>query len=369
MKDVLIGVLAAGLVLALPGCRTGAASIPQTEITERQGSAIFIPETSPLRHQLVLAIARSEQVKARLVAPASVEADPVRFARIFPPLSGRIQRLYVRFGDSVKRGQLLLTLDSPDFSTAESDLVKARSAAVLTQRALSRQRDLYDHHIAARRDVEQAESDYATANSELERAENRLRSLGLNSRAMKFGQPLAIYSPIDGRVVDLTVAQGEYRNDNAAPLMTVADLSTVWLTANVQEKDSRYVFKGQSVEAVLSAYPEDTFHGKVLFVGDLLDLDTRSIKVRVAFSNADERLKPGMYGTVTFAEATEREVMVPTSAVFQLGDTPSVFLETKPWTFQPSPVVIGSEQDGKTVIKSGLKAGATVVSRQGVLLQ
>ena len=119
----------------------------------------------------------------------------------------------------------------------------------------------------------------------------------------------------------------------------------------------------------MSAYPEDTFHGKVLFVGDLLDLDTRSIKVRVAFSNADERLKPGMYGTVTFAEAAEREVMVPTSAVFQLGDTPSVFLETKPWTFQPRPVVIGSEQEGKTVIKNGLKAGATVVARQGVLLQ
>jgi cobalt-zinc-cadmium efflux system membrane fusion protein len=368
MRDVLTSFLAAGLVLALSGCRAGHVSIPQRENIERQGSAIFIPENSPLRHQLVLSVAQSEQVKARLVTPASVEADPVLFARIFPPLSGRIQKLFVRFGDSVRRGQLLLTLDSPDFTAAESDFVKARSAAELTQRALSRQRDLYDHHIAARRDVEQAESDSATANSELERAENRLRSLGLSPRAMKFGQPLAIYSPIDGRVVDLTVAQGEYRNDNAAPLMTVADLSTVWLTANVQEKDSRYVFRGQPVEAVFSAYPEDTFHGKVLFVGDLLDPDTRAIKVRVAFPNAHERLKPGMYGTVTFAEAAERQVMVPTSAVFQLGDASSVFVETKPWTFESRPVVIGAEQEGKTIIKSGLEAGATVVSRQGVLL-
>jgi cobalt-zinc-cadmium efflux system membrane fusion protein len=369
MKVVFFSFLAAGLVLALPGCRTGNASIPQTENIQRQGRAIFIPENSPLRHQLVHSVAQSEQVKARLVAPASVEADPVRFARIFPPLSGRIQRLFVGFGDPVRRGQLLLTLDSPDFAAAENDFVKARSAVELTRRALTRQRDLYDHHIAARRDVEQDESDYATANSELERAENRLRSLGLNPSTMKFGQPLAIYSPLDGRVVDLTVAQGEYRNDNTAPLMTVADLSTVWLTANVQEKDSRYVFKGQPVEAVFSAYPEDTFHGKVLFVGDLLDPDTRAIKVRVAFSNADRRLKPGMYGAVTFAEATDRQVMVPTSAVFQLGDTSSVFVETKPWTFQPRPVVIGAEQDGKTVIKSGLEAGATVVSREGVLLQ
>ncbi|HEV3109219.1 MAG TPA: efflux RND transporter periplasmic adaptor subunit [Candidatus Binataceae bacterium] len=369
MKDLLISFLAAGLLLALNGCRAGNASIQQTENIERQGNAIFIPENSPLRHQLTLSVAQKEQVKARFVAPASVEADPVRFARIFPPLSGRVQRLFVRFGDPVRRGQLLLTLDSPDFTAAESDFVKARSAAELTQRALSRQRDLYDHHIAARRDVEQAESDYATANSELERSENRLRSLGLNPQAMKFGQPLAVYSPIDGKVVDLTVGQGEYRNDNSAPLMTVADLSTVWLTANVQEKDARHVFKGQAVEAVFSAYPEKTFDGKVLFVGDLLDPDTRAIKVRVAFSNADGRLKPGMYGAVTFAQATKRQVMVPTSAVFQFGDTSSVFVETKPWTFESRPVVIGTEQEGKTVIKSGLEAGATVVSRQGVLLQ
>jgi cobalt-zinc-cadmium efflux system membrane fusion protein len=189
MRDLLISFLAAAVLLALPACRAGSASIPQAENIQRQGSAIFIPENSPLRHQLVLSVAQSEQVKARLVAPASVEADPARFARIFPPLSGRIQRLFVRFGDPVRRGQLLLTLDSPDFTAAESDFVKARSAAELTQRSLNRQRDLYDHHIAARREVEQAESDYATANSELERAENRLRSLGLNPRAMKFGQP------------------------------------------------------------------------------------------------------------------------------------------------------------------------------------
>jgi len=369
MKDLLISFLATALLLAMTGCRAGNASIPQSDPIERQGSAIFIPENSPLRHQLELSVAQSEQVNGRFAAPASVEADPVRFARIFPPLSGRVQRLFVRFGDPVKRGQLLLTLDSPDFTAAESDFVKARSAAELTQRALSRQRDLYDHHIAARRDVDQAESDYATANSELERAENRLRSLGLNPRTMKFGQPLAIYSPIDGRVVDLTVAQGEYRNDNSAALMTVADLSTVWLTANVQEKDARYVYKDQPVEAVFAAYPEDTFRGKILFIGDLLDPDTRAIKVRVAFPNADERLKPGMYGTVSFVEASKLQVMIPTSAVFQQGDMASVLVETKPWTFESHPVVTGTELDGKTVIKNGLEAGATVVSRQGVLLQ
>src|SRR2546426_12659745 len=118
MKDRLISILAAGLLLVLPGCQAGNASIPQTENMERQGRAIVIPEHSPLRHQLVLSVAQSEQVEAHLVAPASVEADPVRFARIFPPLSGRIQKLFVRFGDPVRRGQLLLTLGSPDFATA-----------------------------------------------------------------------------------------------------------------------------------------------------------------------------------------------------------------------------------------------------------
>jgi len=372
MKEVLIGSLWVLLLAGSCGCegRTSRAGIaPQAEQIVRQGTSISIPAQSPLRQSLKLYVAQTRELRPHFVAPASVEADPARFVHIFPPLSGRVSKLHVRLGESVRQGQLLLTLDSPDFSCAQSDFIKAKSAAELAERSLHRQQDLYEHHIAAKRELEQAESDWSVARSELERAESRLRSLAVNPGAMRFGEPLAIYSPIDGQVIDLTVGQGEFRGDSTAPLMTVADLSTVWLSADVQEKDLPNALKGQPVDAVLSAYPEERFLGTVLFVGNVVDPVTRTAKVRVAFQNLGGRLKPGMFGKVSFSEPVSEALLVPTSAIFLQGEKPMVLVEVKPWRFEPRAVTLGSEQDGFTAIRSGLKTGTAIMARDGILLE
>ena len=116
----------------------------------------------------------------------------------------------------------------------------------------------------------------------------------------KLGQPLRVFSPLSGQVVEMASAHGEYRNDVTAPLMTVADLSTVWLTASVQEKDLRFLAKGQEINASFAAYPGEKITGTILFIGDLVDPDIRVTKVRIAFANPQHRLKPGMFATVNF---------------------------------------------------------------------
>ena len=336
---------------------------------QREGHVVTVPEKSPLRGRLVLDTARSEPVRRNLSAPAAIEPDPQRFTRLFPPVAGKVARLHVQLGDAGTNGQVLATLHAPEFMQAQGDFLKARSALSVARRQLERQKDLFEHKIAAAREVEQAQSDFESAQSTVDSATARLRAYGLDPDKDPLGQPLRLCAPMTGRVVELAAGLGEFRNDNNAPLMTIADLSTVWLTASVQEKDVRFVVKGEEVRAVLPAYPGETFTGTVAAVGDLLDPETRVIKVRVVMANPQGRLKPGMFATVNLVDFPENLVTVPTTAVMEAGGTTVVYEQTAPWRFEPREVTLGAHQGDRIVILKGLAAGTTILAKEGVLLQ
>jgi len=340
---------------------------PEKPVLEHRGDDLVVPEGSPLRTRLRLGKATIQDIETKLVVPASVESDPARTAKITPPLPGRVVRLDVHFGDTVVKGQPLLALDSPDLVAAQTDYLKAKSALAQAERTLARQRDLRAHGIGSEKELEQAETEEEVAKGELDRASVRLKLLG--SDPGQLGKPLTVRSPVSGRVVDFAVAPGEFHNDQNAVLMTIADLSTVWVTANVQEKDVRRVQQGQDATAVFTAYPGESFSGKVLFVGDLLDPDSRTIKVRVAFPNQGGRLKPGMFATVTFTSRALPEVVVENTALVLMGDKTFVFVEKSPWVFQRRAVVTGQTQGAFSVITGNLEAGTPVVMENAVLLQ
>lgn len=348
---------------------------PQVDF-QRKGGLVIIPDQSCLRSRLVFDAARAEKIQSQLSAPAVVEADPQRFANIFPPLSGRLIKLNVQLGDTVTNGQLLASLNSPDFLAAQNDYSKARNAAQLTSRALKRQQELLEHKIAAQKDVELAENDYASAKSDLASATGRLRAFGFNPEVEELGQPLRVLSPVAGQVVDMASAHGQFRNDVTAPLMTVADLSTVWLTASVPEKDLRHLAKGQKINASFAAYPGEAFSGEVLFIGGLLDPDLRAAKVRISFPNPDGRLKPGMFATVNFLGFPETQITVPATAIVQAGQSSFVFERVGsggrpqgPWTLQPREVSVGTQQGERVVVTKGLEAGNSILVKEGVLFQ
>jgi cobalt-zinc-cadmium efflux system membrane fusion protein len=327
----------------------------------------LVPDGSPLRTRLKVDAVLVKQVSRELVAPAVVEAEPTRLARIAPPLPGRVVKLSVKFGDTVKQGAPLFTLDSPDLVAAQTDYLKAKSALAQADKNVARQRDLKEHGIGAERELEQAETDRATAQSELERTKTRLGLLGMGAGAV--GGPLTVKSPIAGRVIDLATAPGQFQNDPAAILMTIADLSTIWVTANVQEKDIRRVQQGEDATASFPAFPGEGFTGKVLFVGDLLDPDTRTIKVRIAFPNQDFRLKPGMFATMAFRSKAVPELVVPAMAVVISGDVSSVFVETAPWTFEKRTIEMGEQLTDVITVTRGVSTGDRIVVSNAVLLQ
>lgn len=364
--------LVAVLVLSSPlatGCRRpheeGAAPSPPAVVHEH--GRVTVPEGSPLRARLVVAPVALLSLEKKVEAPAEVQAEPSRLAKIAPPLPGRIVKLFVHFGDAVRAGSPLFTIDSPDLVSAQSDWLKAKSSAAQATRSAERQRDLVEHGIGAKRELEQAETETATTASELERATLRLRLLGVGPGSV--GGPLTVASPIGGRVVELATAPGQYQNDPAAVLMTIADLSTVWVTANIQEKDLRRVHVGDAAKARFAAYPGDVREGHVAFVGDLLDPETRTLKARIAFDNPDFRLKPGMFATVTLSSGAEPERVVPTTALLVAGDATTLFVESAPYVFERRAVEVGEQDGTRAVITRGVEVGARVVVENGVLLQ
>jgi cobalt-zinc-cadmium efflux system membrane fusion protein len=357
------GALAAFLTLNLRAAP--AESTRPTPSSVHEGNAVVVPEGSPLRGALEVQELVAEQVSTPLVLPASVEPDPARWVKVLTPASGRIVHLYKQLGDSVNPGDVLFTVDAPDYGQATSDARKAQAALGLTRANAERVAHLGDEQIAATRDVEQARNDFEQARSEWVRAKTRLAQLGTG--ASGDGKLLAVRSPIRGRVVDLQAGTGGYWNDTTAPLMTVADLSSVMVTANAQEKDLGQLYVGQEVRVQLDALPQ-ALTGRVQSVGELLDPETRTVKVRLRFDNPQGKLKPGMFARATFLGRPHAGLLLPMNAVVQGEFSSRAFVESSPWHFQERELVLGAQVADKIEVISGLKPSERVVVRNGVLL-
>lgn len=333
-----------------------------------QGDRIVIPEGSALRTRLTVTAARAEPVSARWMLPGVIEADPARTAAVLTPLSGRVVALRVALGDRVQRGQVLAILDSADLAQAYDDDDKASVAHKLTQKNLARQEEQSKLGAVSDRDLDQARSDDAQARAEYTRTQARLKALGVGDSEHRGSRLLRVTAPLAGSITTLAIAPGNMVNDPTQPLMTVADLSTVWVTALVPEKDAAAISKDQDAEVTLLAYPDRQLKGKVLFVSDVIEPDSRRDKIRIPFANPSYELKPNMFATVTLLGAARTRVVVPSSALLMNNDRTTVFVATAPWTFERR-TVEPQLQEGPTVaIAAGLKAGEQVVVRGGILL-
>ncbi|MET3389396.1 MULTISPECIES: efflux RND transporter periplasmic adaptor subunit [Variovorax] len=337
----------------------------------RQGNRLSVPAGSPLRDRLLVATVGQDTLPHEVSLPATVEANPASTVNILPPLTGRLLELKVRLGDTVKRGQVLATMSSPDLAQAVADAQKARDALDLAQRALVRARGVNEAGSNAAKDVEAAQSAVAQQTAELRRSEARLRSLGADgsgTQAGQAGQVLKIVAPASGTVTALNAAAGSNLNDANAALMTVSNLDSVWVTVNVPESVVGTVAPGQNVVVTLAAYPGRSFSGKVAFVSAVLDADTRRARARIVFANPEGIFKPNMYATAVLGVPQGAQPQVPASALLMNNDSVSVFVEAEPWTFVRRTVELGREDGDKVRIRSGLAAGERVVVRGGVLL-
>jgi membrane fusion protein, heavy metal efflux system len=344
----------------------GAAEEPPALI--RRAGTIYIPETSLLRQRLTVLPAATEPASATFTAPGIVESLPARTVPVLPAAGGRVREVKVGLADRVRRGQALAIIDSPDLAQAYDDNDKAASAARLAAANLKRAEDQFKIGAAAQRDLDQARDDDAQAAAEYARTRAHLRAMDAPENARGAARLLTVRAPVSGSVTALSISPGAIINDDTQPLMTVADLSVVWVTAFVAEKDLVNVARNDDAEVTIDAYPGKTLHGKVLFVPDLIEPDSRRNKTRIAFDNPDYALKPNMFTTVTLRAHPLSHVVVPASALLMNNDRTTVFVETAPWTFERRSVEPLLEGRPEVTILSGVRPGERVVVKGGILL-
>jgi membrane fusion protein, heavy metal efflux system len=368
------GGIAAGVVLVLLLFTHGfglfrprpAAAAPPALV--HQGGRIFVPERSPLRQRLTVEPAPAEDKSAIVSAPGIVEADPTRIIKVLPPGAGRVREVPVNVGSRVQRGELLALIDSPDLAQAYSDNDKARSAALLARKNLNYQEAQLKIGAASQSAVDQARDADTEAAAEYQRSREHLRAMGGAEEARGEARLLAIRSPVAGSITQLAIAPGATINDDTQSVMTLQDLSCVWVTAMVAEKDVAYVAAGQDAQVTLEAYPGQTLHGKVLSVTDQIEPDTRREKTRIAFENPQLLLRPNMFATVTLHGPALRRVVLPSSALLMNNDRTTVFVATAPWTFERRTVEPLLSEGRSVTLSSGLQPGEPVVVRGGILL-
>ena len=354
------------IIFLFKGCQAIALSknkSPVEPMMVRVGNVIKIPEHSPLRAQVTIKTVTTSTLPHVISVPGLVEANPARTVNILPPLTGRIISLNVNLGDCVKKNQILAVISSPDLAQAYSDNDKAISLLKLTTEAFKRAKDVNLAGGNSTKIVQQARNDYLQAVVEVKRTAARLKTLGNNT----FGL-LTIKSPVQGRVTALNYGVGSYINDPAAPIMSIANIESIWVTANVPENLAGIVVKEQSVDVRFPAYPKRVFHGKISFVNAFLEPDTRINKTRIVFSNPNGKLQPNMFATVDITVSQPNQVIVPLSAILMNNDSTTVYVETTPWCFQSREVQLGAEDGEMVRVLSGLNAGERIVESGGIFI-
>jgi membrane fusion protein, copper/silver efflux system len=287
----------------------------------------------------------------------NVVFDETRLTTVTPRFSGYVERLYVDFtGQPVRRGQALLEIYSPELVAAQEELL----SALRMERQL---RENATPAVAARTTVL------------VDAARRRLLLWDVSSaqvaaieRSGQVRRTLTLHAASGGFVTEKLVQAGQ-AVEMGMPLYRLADLSTVWVEADVYEQDLRFVHTGGSAQVEIAAYPGESLDGRVAYVYPEVRADTRTTRVRIEIRNPDGRIKPGMYATVQIdGPVSARAVTVPRDAVMYSGTHAMVFVEEVPGTYTAREVRVGQEAAGRTQILSGLLAGERVVARANFLI-
>lgn len=308
--------------------------------------------------------------------PATVQANQNELADVTSLIGGRVVKVAVDVGQDVKKGDLLALLHSTDLGLAEASYLKATARQHEADLVYARAVDLYQNKAVSLAEMQRREAEMRTARAEAREAKNRLELLGVLpqelarlDREQTIRPEVPIRAPFDGRVILRNLTRGEVV-ETGQRLFIVADLSDVWVVANVPEKDVQFVKRDQSVEVVAAAYPHAIFSGTITYVGDVLDPATRTMRVRVTVRNPDRNLKPEMFALVrVYSEPSGEVLTIPSAAVQDGGMAPLVFVRGEDRTFEPRRITLGEEQGDRVTVLDGLREGEQVVTKGAFVLK
>jgi cobalt-zinc-cadmium efflux system membrane fusion protein len=374
--------IAIGLVMAsLSGCGSGDSESKMTSYSSSESkaetAALFTVPQEQMAHVQVVSVEKATLPRV-LRLTGSVSYNAFMTTPVFAAVGGPVHELLVAPGETVRKGQPLLTVNSPDYSAARSAYIKARDAFLLTDKFFTRAKDLLAHGAIAEADFQQAESNRNQAQADLQSSEDALRVLGINDPESLVKNPpkttseIPVLAPVGGEIVERLVGPGQLLQAGATQVFTISDISTVWVLVNVYQGEMAYVHLGDGVDVNTDSYPE-MFHGRISYIATALDPTTRTVQARIVTENPAKELKKDMYVTAYVnAGAIANALTVPDAAV--LRDTenqPFVYVQspTKQNEFARRLVQIGDSHAGRTQITDSLKEGEHVVGDGSLFLQ
>lgn len=298
-----------------------------------------------------------------LQVTGAIAYDPNRVSHIGPRTDGRITGLRANIGERVGGGQVIATLESADVGQIRAEEHEAGALVRIAAENYAREQRLEQQGISSRRELLDAEADLRRAQASLQSARERLRAMGAGPGT---GGSFVMTSPFAGVVVARDASLGEMATP-ADQLFTVADLSRVWIELDVFERDLGRVSVGQSAEVKVAAYPGQTFPGRIVYIGEVLDPQKRTVPARVEIRNESGALKPGMFANARIDVGADASgpavVVVPQDAIQELEGRKVVFVPgAERGEFRAAPVEVGETLDGnRIVISSGLQPGSRIV--------
>jgi len=340
------------------------------------GEAGSVTMTAEAQKQngVVVAPAAKQRLSGVISATGKVEVNADRIAHVSPRIPGKIVTVTASLGDSVGAGQTLATLDSVELGEALSRYRQSKTKLALAQSNMERVKALVEKKIAARKDILQAETDYKTTQTELHTDEERLSLYGVSRSDLRgddHNKPLLpVRSPIGGVITEKHAIVGELA-DPSRSLYTVADLSSVWVMVDINEKDLARVHKGQAATVAVGAFPDLKLKGRITYIADLVNESTRTVKARIEVANPGRKLKPEMFATVELSLPADAPpvVAIPEDALQDLDGNKVVFVTEKDAEFAARQVQAGRATGGMIEIVAGLKEGERYAVKGAFILK
>lgn len=355
--------------MAFAGCKPGVeeGKASNAEGTRPREPGIVIADKAIVNQLKVEALAKGT-VRQSLRIPGRVALDERHVARIGANATGRVTDVRVVVGQYVKAGEVLASVHSSEQSSAQFALLKAKADVDFTDRAVARARQLYEADVISLAELQRRENELRVAAAQLRAAEAELRVFGLSDAEIRriedTGEVHATFflkSNIAGTVVERSVSRGQVVQPSDK-LITVADLSRVWVVAEVPEQDSSTMDPGQQVEIEIPALAQRRLSTQLAYVSETVDPETRTVLVRTEVPNADGHLKPEMLATLVIAGGSSDALLVSGEAVINEDGKDHVFVEMAPGRYRFTKVELGEERDGVRVVRGGLVAGQRVVT-------
>ena len=372
MCRVFLGIL---LLASFSGCDRTPAPAEESRLKHSAGEAhlVRLPPDEVTRSGVIVEPVVLTAFRTYRTFPGVVRPNENALANITTLVRGRVAEVHADLGQMVKANQLLAVLHSGDLGLAQSAYLKARARRHVAEQAYERAQFLYKEKVIGLAESQRREGEMISIRAEAQEAREGLRLLGMGDkeiRALEQTQTIrsqvSIVAPFAGRVIARDLTKGELV-ETTHKLFVVADLSTVWVVANVSEKDVSYMHRAsvvpnQQVEVFVTAYPDEVFQGTVAYVGDVLDTTTRTMQVRLTLENPTGRLKPEMFATIrVLSESGSNVLVVPEAAVQHDRDRSFVFVQTEPGVFEARTIKVGEKNGVFAEVLEGVQEGEAVV--------